>query len=56
MKKMALIKLADSNKKGKAFVNELNKELSPSKIASRKGNDKFIVAQKNKKPMKKYGC
>lgn len=55
-RKAALIKLADSNKKGKEFVKEVNDYLSPESILKYRGNEKYPVAQKNKKPVKKYGC
>ncbi len=53
-KKIALIKLTDSKKRGKAFVEELNNYLSPTAIASYKGNEKYPVLGRNKKPIDKY--
>lgn len=54
-KKAALIKLADSNKRGKEFVKELNEAMSPKSLLSYKGNEKYPVLGRNKKPVKKFG-
>lgn len=53
-RKAALTKLADSKKRGKAFVEEVNKYFSPESLISYRGNEKYSVAQKGKKPIVKY--
>ncbi len=55
LNKNILAKLADSNKKGKEFVNEVNEFFSPENIINYLGNEKYDVLKRNKKPLKNYG-